>query len=611
MSRSSLSLSLAFVASLMGGLASATCDMPAPEGQRRDTVGAGVVLPGAAPLVGTETAPPVDAPPLGGAVPLGDVARVADAVEMDAGDAAAPEGALPEADALPDQARADFGTIRPPVPLPSPESLTTHGLAGFEVVAIHAHPDLGSARLGYLRIGTRVMVTPKIADAGTGCAAGFHALGNGGFVCASKGFLVDGDKPPYMYLPPPPARVEDPIPYDYGVVTRSGTPLWWKMVDAESIALATARYEAELAVATADAAAKAPPNPSPAAAAPSPSQRDEPQEPAAELPGIDDAPEAPPPTPEEAAAQRRAEAEAARRAEKRAEEDRERVKELARKAARLPLNSKSPFLESGSVITLGEKVRDGGLTWWRTTRGAFVQSSRVHRKSTGDFHGGDIPPGTVAFGFVMPETASASVMSPRGKLEWQRKLAYRELLAFVAEVEVGGRPYLVTADGVHVRRSDLRLAELATRPPEVRAYERWIDVDLERQLLVAYQGDAPVYATLVSTGKRGTDVESFVTPPGKFRIGTKHVSSSMGGNTASDGSYSIEDVPWAMFFHGNFALHGAFWHDRFGNRRSHGCVNLGPTDARWLFLWTTPFLPEGWHGVTAHDGAPGSMVVVH
>jgi len=183
-------------------------------------------------------------------------------------------------------------------------------------------------------------------------------------------------------------------------------------------------------------------------------------------------------------------------------------------------------------------------------------------------------------------------------------------VAFASEVEVGGRPYLVTRDGLYVRKADVRLAAPATRPADVQAWERWVDVDLERQLLVAYAGDVPVYAALVSSGKRGSDDE-FVTPKGKFRIGGKHISSSMDGNTASDDRYSIQDVPWAMFFHGNYALHGAFWHDKFGERRSHGCVNLGPSDARWLFFWTTPLLPDGWHGVNAHAGAPGSMVVIH
>ena len=538
-----------------------------------------------------------------------------------------------DAQALPLEEPPGFGEIQPPLGRPAPETLTVHGLAGFEVVAIHAQPDLSSPRLGYLRFGQRVMVTPRVDDQGKECAKGFHGLADGGFVCVSKGFTVDEAKPPYMYLPPPPPRLDDPIPYDYGAIAKDGTPLWWRMADDEEIALAGQRYDAIVA-----AAAPAEPEPEPAAkpsnpARPRPSDDSPPAddgvadaddtppvEPAApepraaELPEVDDR-ETPEPielTPEQLAEQRRRKEAAQKRAQERAKAYREQQQALARKAARLPLNSKSPFLEAGFVITLGEKVRDQGHTWWRTTRGAFVQSNRAWRKSTSDFHGGPLPEGAgFPFGFVMEENASASVMSQRGKLEWKRKLEFREFLVFAHEVEIGGRAYLVTADGLHVRSSDLRLAKPATKPEQVRPYERWIDVDLESQLLVAYQGDVPVYATLVSTGKKGTDEESFLTPVGKFRITTKHVSSSMEGNTASDGAYSIQDVPWAMFFDGNYALHGAFWHSKFGARRSHGCVNLGPTDARWLFLWTTPFVPATWHGVSAHEGAPGSMVVIH
>jgi hypothetical protein len=269
-------------------------------------------------------------------------------------------------------------------------------------------------------------------------------------------------------------------------------------------------------------------------------------------------------------------------------------------------------MEAGFVVSLAHRVKQQGSSWWKTTRGGFVPASRVHGKQTSDFHGGEIPDDARhAFGFVMAETAAASAHNDKGKLQWKRRLAHREFLAFAEEVDVGGRPYLVTRDGLYVRKADVRLAVPATRPIEVQAWERWIDVDLERQLLVAYEGDVPVYAALVSSGKRGTEDESFVTPKGRYRITGKHVSSSMDGDTASDGRYSIQDVPWAMFFHGNYALHGAFWHSKFGERRSHGCVNLGPTDARWLFYWTTPFIPDGWHGVNAHDGAPGSMVWIH
>ena len=74
--------------------------------------------------------------------------------------------------------------------------------------------------------------------------------------------------------------------------------------------------------------------------------------------------------------------------------------------------------------------------------------------------------------------------------------------------------------------------------------------------------------------------------------------------------YAIDEVPYVMYFQQNVALHGAFWHRGFGAVRSHGCVNLAPRDARWLFDWVHPFRPEGWYGVYATDTDPGTIVWV-
>ena len=74
--------------------------------------------------------------------------------------------------------------------------------------------------------------------------------------------------------------------------------------------------------------------------------------------------------------------------------------------------------------------------------------------------------------------------------------------------------------------------------------------------------------------------------------------------------YSLHDVPWAQFFFENFGLHGVYWHDRFGNRRSHGCVNLAPIDARWIFDWTKPRLPDGWWAIHTSAGEKGTLVRV-
>jgi hypothetical protein len=167
-----------------------------------------------------------------------------------------------------------------------------------------------------------------------------------------------------------------------------------------------------------------------------------------------------------------------------------------------------------------------------------------------------------------------------------------------------GRRYFGTRAGLFLRDSAVRVIDRVARPRQVPRSERWIRVDLDRQTLTAYEGETPVFATLVSSG-----LPEHATPTGIYRLHAKHISTTMADDLAADGPYSIEDVPWTMYFLGSYALHAAFWHDRFGQQRSHGCVNLAPRDARWLFFWTLPELPSAFHGVMA-DVGEGTTVVL-
>ena len=83
-----------------------------------------------------------------------------------------------------------------------------------------------------------------------------------------------------------------------------------------------------------------------------------------------------------------------------------------------------------------------------------------------------------------------------------------------------------------------------------------------------------------------------------------------GGDTPAD-AYDLADVPWTMYFHRGYALHTAYWHDKFGAVRSHGCVNLSPVDARWFFEWAGPVVPEGERFVRSTQENPGTWVWVH
>jgi LysM repeat protein len=104
---------------------------------------------------------------------------------------------------------------------------------------------------------------------------------------------------------------------------------------------------------------------------------------------------------------------------------------------------------------------------------------------------------------------------------------------------------------------------------------RWIDVNLTTQTLTAYSGQTPAFQTLVSTGLQGTP-----TVEGKFDIYAKYVSALMTGP-----GYYLPDVPYIMYFYNGYALHGAYWHNNFGQPMSHGCVNMATRDAQWLFNW--------------------------
>ncbi len=129
-------------------------------------------------------------------------------------------------------------------------------------------------------------------------------------------------------------------------------------------------------------------------------------------------------------------------------------------------------------------------------------------------------------------------------------------------------------DAVNIRRVDPSSA-----PPQGVTGGRWIEVNLAEQTVSVYQDDKLIFATLASTG-----VDHFWTRPGLFHIQNKLVETTMSNSVQND-FYYLEDVPWTMYFDEGRALHGAYWHNRFGYRFSHGCVNLSPGDAHWLYTW--------------------------
>lgn len=119
------------------------------------------------------------------------------------------------------------------------------------------------------------------------------------------------------------------------------------------------------------------------------------------------------------------------------------------------------------------------------------------------------------------------------------------------------------------------------RPADVDT-ERWISVDLYEQVLIAYEGTLPVFATLVSSG-----LAEWATNEGLFNVYVRYPRAPMSGAHGQPDFYSLEEVPWVMYYDNDIGLHGTYWHDGFGYRHSHGCVNMSIMDAKWVYEWAS------------------------
>jgi hypothetical protein len=487
-----------------------------------------------------------------------------------------------------------------------------------------------SQRLGYLRMGGRAAVLPE-AHVKPNCPEGWYELVAGGYVCGKYG-TTDMNHPRLRTGTHAPFT-DRYLPYEYGYNAANGTPLYRVVPSREERS----------------------------AAEPWLSPKKKKQEAEAQE-GESAEKEAP------AGEEREAKADDKTpwymREEKAGQKPQITLDELKGEG---PVAKR---MVKGFFLAIDRLFISGGARWYRTTGMLIAPADRiVPWKPPTDFHGlyldgrkwtvsGDpsaeptaLYGGTSAKSESSPKSegkpeASAGLLEAKADNKGENKDGKEELRVNVAFVNapkskkytVGGKHastggdisrhtavrltgqittvgtmnFEETVDGFWLRSIDIAKAKLGTPPAGLKKGEKWVDVSLSQQTLVLMEGDKPVYATLVSTGRRSPIKDKdHPTPTGTWRIREKHVAATMDGDAASDGPYSIEDVPWIMYFQGSYALHGAFWHANFGHVQSHGCVNLAPADAKMIFAWTDPPVPEGWHGSVSSSERPGTWVNVH
>jgi hypothetical protein len=420
---------------------------------------------------------------------------------------------------------------------------------------VYARPAAKAPKLGYLRSGA---VVPRSAEpvSRDGCAGGFFEIAPEGFVCAGPAASID----PRHELARTGLRRPDrtaPLPYVYGLAVSADAPLY-----------AHVPTVAEQRAAEPDLGERPP-----------------------RAESFDDVPfDAVPWFLEGGASSIRV---SGTRFSPRTE----------------PLSR--AILRTGFAFT--SLFEAGGRRFGLTTDMAVVPLDRFRRVVPSRFHGLPLAP-DLGLPVVFVRSKAAPVYSgdpeERG-LRLERRLEFRDAVPVTGVRRVvHGTAYLETRSGEWIRDENLvRVDPLRELPAWAKGERTWIDVSIQKQTLVAYVGERPVFVTLVSTGKDGTgDPETtHSTVQGEFLIHTKHVTVTMDGDEVGD-EFDLREVPYVQYFKDGFALHAAYWHDGFGTPRSHGCINLSPLDARYLFAFTEPHVPAAWHGAMS---AHGTLVSIH
>ena len=204
-------------------------------------------------------------------------------------------------------------------------------------------------------------------------------------------------------------------------------------------------------------------------------------------------------------------------------------------------------MERGFYVSLDREVDKNGAQYWQTQSAGYIPKQRWSSwKAAIPCIDLALTGGTLPVGFAGPGArARAYVADARGRLHVTEPPAFRRAFSIVGTAMHRSEPLYVASDAVQYRARGVTRVDRRDKPAEVADSEKWIDVDLASQSLVAYVGAQPVYVTLISSGRSSDDpldpTRDFTTPSGSFRITSKHLTATMDGDHAVDGPYSIEE----------------------------------------------------------------------
>jgi hypothetical protein len=254
------------------------------------------------------------------------------------------------------------------------------------------------------------------------------------------------------------------------------------------------------------------------------------------------------------------------------------------------------------MVTINGWETVDGKKWYMINPGEYVPETHMIRQEMSTYKGVEVlrqperPFGwIVARGDVIPSREPFAEPDPLlGKM-----YRYDFVEIFDAVEDDEGWLWYDVGQGRWLRQTEVSIVDLSERPAEVGENEYWTEVDLYEQTFAAYEGDRMVFATLISSG-----LNRWPTWEGLFQVFDRHVKTKMSGAEGQVDYYFVQDVPHTMFFDEltEIALHGAYWHDRFGFKHSHGCVNMPPYASEWVYNWSAEAENDLW--VLVHTSDP-------
>lgn len=248
-------------------------------------------------------------------------------------------------------------------------------------------------------------------------------------------------------------------------------------------------------------------------------------------------------------------------------------------------------------VTVQGVVENEGQVWYMINYGQYVPASSIQLINDSEFAGVEVTKQPERpFGWMLVDFQPSREPGAEPIPGTPRLTRYTFFQVYDAIKADDGWIWYNIGGGYWMRQTYVSLVEVSPRPEGVGEHDYWVEIDLYEQRFAAYEGDRMVYAGLVSSG-----LNRWPTNEGLFQVWSRHTETKMSGAEGRIDYYFVEDVPHTMFFDNDIALHGAYWHDRFGYKHSHGCVNMPPRDAEWIFNWSADAPTDLWVWVHTSD----------